>query len=155
MPRWVDRADKVLSHSQTILAVMALVCLVAGSCYDSQVYTYLSQAPEPPETRTLTVTVASTISTNSTCTIHPCTYNVTLTERATGRESLSGNVTHIAAQKAAQAAWYWKTQFSYWGTVLLVVYLVVLGIRGIRYVGRRYARSMKKPSGNPNSPNER
>jgi hypothetical protein len=152
MQRQLDNLNKVLDYLQTILAVLALVCLVAGTYYNSQIYTYLSQASEP-ETIILTVTVANT-TTSSTCTVPPCSYTAILTESIGITATLSGNVTHIEAQRKAQAAWYWKTQFDNVGIVLLVAYLIVFGIRGIRFVVRRYARNMSKLSGEAGAPDE-
>jgi hypothetical protein len=143
--RRLDKLDKALDRLQTIFAVAALVCLVIGYYYDGQIYSYLSQAPE---TRTLTLSPASTNSTGSTCTISPCTYNETLSQPITVEATLSGNVTHIAAQRAAQTAWYWKTQFDNAGTVLLVAYLFLLGIRGIRFVVRKCSQIRNKSPGN-------
>jgi hypothetical protein len=138
----LDKLNKALDRLQTIFAVSALICLVVGYYYSTQVYTYLSQAPEP-QTTTLTLTVASTSSTTSTCTIHPCSYTVTISQPITIEEGLSVNVTHMAAQRKAQEAWYLKTLLDDFGTALLVAYLVV---SGFQFVARRYPRNRDKTS---------
>ena len=141
----LDKIDKALGYLQTIVATLALLCLLIGVVLNAkanadmaQAYVHVSQLPEAS---TLTVTVSNTTSTTSgslTCATPHCTITEVASQPITVQASASANVTYVRMVeqaeldlRAAQDAWSIKAQFDNAGTVLLVAFLFLVPIRWI------------------------
>jgi hypothetical protein len=114
---------KIVGTTATILALLSLACLLAGSYFNSQIYIYLTEQTTT-STSSASVSTVTTIVTSaslSECTVHPCNFTRALSDTVIGSESISGYVRHALPAAEAKAAWQTKEFLDNFGTVLLLV----------------------------------
>jgi len=126
----VEKYLKVVGTAATILAMLSLGCLVAGSYFNSQIYTYFTEqtgATASASVTTVTITMIST--STSECTVHPCNLTRGLSETLVMSESISGYMSRALPAAEAKAAWQTKELLDDLGTIFLLISVTLAIVR--------------------------